>query len=443
MIFLNFIIGSVISFFFLLFCIASLFEKEYRASLLSAVFLILNMLFWSMLSAFQALELIRGLNIAVIISFAIMGAISLIRYFPPMDPVNHESILQYDERDHMFSRNALKYNEELRERYYSLHPEKRKADEAIHAKKELGENGSVYYDKYYSQSFRAGFRFLSRLNKAYQGPQNAEVSDISVKELRNAIISIAKNYGAYDIGFLRLKQHHFYSHRGRHGDKWGEPIVPEHKFGIVIIIAMNIDSIKKAPGIETINESARSYVEAGKTAGVIAEYIRLFGFSAKEHTDANYDTILVPCASDAGLGEIGRMGLLMHPDLGPCLRISMVTTSLDLELDESIRRDESTAYFCKICRKCAINCPSKSISYENKPPVNRGTAHWSIDQEKCYSFWKSIGTDCGFCIRVCPYTKKNNLFHKFIRFFIRRNFINQHIALIMDDLFYGRKHKIK
>ena len=65
-----------------------------------------------------------------------------------------------------------------------------------------------------------------------------------------------------------------------------------------------------------------------------------------------------------------------------------------------------------------------------------------INQEKCFSFWKTIGADCGICIRVCPYTKPDTLIHRTVRFYISRNPINQRIALFLDDLFYGRKIKI-
>jgi len=99
--------------------------------------------------------------------------------------------------------------------------------------------------------------------------------------------------------------------------------------------------------------------------------------------------------------------------------------------------------FCLICKKCADNCPTLSISEEDEEPINsRGIKLWSIDQEKCFSYWKTIGTDCGICIRVCPYTKPNTFIHKLVRSYISRNPINQRIALLMDDLFYSRKIKI-
>jgi reductive dehalogenase len=186
-------------------------------------------------------------------------------------------------------------------------------------------------------------------------------------------------------------------------------------------------------------ESARQYVEAAKVASIIAEYIRAQGFSARAHTDGNYQVLCVPLAVDAGLGELGRLGVLIHPVYGPCVRLAAVTT--ELELPPTPRRDFHMASFCRICRKCADNCPTRAIA-AGEEPVSRRFKHWSVVQENCYAFWKQIGTDCAVCIRSCPYTKPDTLLHRLVRFYVSRNPLNQRLALLMDDFFYGRKKKI-
>ena len=30
---------------------------------------------------------------------------------------------------------------------------------------------------------------------------------------------------------------------------------------------------------------------------------------------------------------------------------------------------------------------------------------WSVDGEKCFSYWVAQNSDCSICIRVCPYNK--------------------------------------
>ncbi|NIR11624.1 MAG: hypothetical protein GTN82_39925, partial [Candidatus Aminicenantes bacterium] len=178
----------------------------------------------------------------------------------------------------------------------------------------------------------------------------------------------------------RLKPYHFYSHAGRHAENWGEKIQSTHRTAIVIVVAMDINMIKTAPGLPIILESSRQYVEAAKIANIIALYIRSFGYDARAHTDGNYQVLCVPAAVDTGLGVLGRIGLLMHPVYGPCIRLSAVTTQLELpELPPTKKKYTMSTIesFCDICKKCADNCPTQSICKEEEPSL-RGFKHWSV-----------------------------------------------------------------
>ncbi len=35
----------------------------------------------------------------------------------------------------------------------------------------------------------------------------------------------------------------------------------------------------------------------------------------------------------------------------------------------------------------------------------RGVRKWSVDGEKCFSYWAAQNTDCSICVRVCPFNK--------------------------------------
>ncbi|MGC8893023.1 MAG: reductive dehalogenase [Candidatus Saccharicenans sp.] len=376
--------------------------------------------------------------LATLLVFAIISAL---KFFPAAPQPALSSIIPYDERDHMFSRNALKFDPEHKKIYYeTLHPEFLEVDTAIQAKPELGEPGGAFYDPYYSPAFVGGFSFLERLKPLTTGKPAARQAALDPFTLKKAIRTLALYYGAADVGFAKLGKYHFYSHGGRTAENWGQPVECTHKTCIVMVVPMKVRALKQAPKLQVVNESARSYTEAAKVACVVAEYLRLLGYEALAHTDRNYLAPLVPIAAEAGLGEVSRMGLLIHPRLGPCLRLSMVST--ELELPPDTRQEFGVAHFCRICKKCADNCPTRSISRDNKPPIDRGVPHWKITPEKCYSFWKTIGTDCGICISVCPYTKEDNLFHRLVRFYISRNALNQKLALAFDHLFYGRRRNL-
>ncbi len=142
-------------------------------------------------------------------------------------------------------------------------------------------------------------------------------------------------------------------------------------------------------------------------------------------------------ARDAGLGEIGRMGLLMTPELGPRVRIAVVTTDLPLVAD--LRKpDPSVIDFCSKCNKCADVCPGRAISFDDRSEIDR-IRRWQINSEACFTLWTKIGTDCGRCVTVCPYSHPDNLMHNVIRLGVRNSSLFRWFALKMDDLFYGRK----
>jgi reductive dehalogenase len=200
---------------------------------------------------------------------------------------------------------------------------------------------------------------------------------------------------------------------------------------------MDYHMMRAAPAAPTVVESARQYYNAGKMAVELAGYIRSCGYPARAHIDANYHVVCPLVARDAGLGEIGRMGLLMTPDLGPRVRIAVVTTDMPLEPTPS-KPDPSVIDFCRRCKKCAIVCPGRSIPFGMDKQIG-GVKRWQIHSESCYTYWCQAGTDCGRCVIVCPFSHPDNWFHRLVRFGISNSFIFRRLAVPLDDLFYGRK----
>ncbi|MBT6340111.1 MAG: 4Fe-4S dicluster domain-containing protein [Desulfobacula sp.] len=436
---INWIILFGTSFFLLALSWSSFREKEIRAAVISLIFLILNTFFWSFFLTNS--EVFQTFNVVIVSLTTILGLASFIKYFPGKPGKRDTSkAQQYDERDNMFARNNIKHYPELLETYYAMRPENRSIDQQIHNKPEFGEKDQVYHDPYTAPCYEAAFEYLEKSIPLSKGNVAEHKTPIDPVRFGKTIIDMSKFYGACDVSFLRLKPHHFYSHKGRHAKNWGDKTDSSHKTAIAIVVPMRVEMIKKGPTSSVLQESAQKYVEAAKISNIIAGYIRNFGYPARAHNDANYDTLCVPIAVESGFGELGRMGIFMHRVHGPCVRLAIVTTNLELP-DSSLQKSLHMEEFCKICKKCADNCPSGSITHDDET-YSRNFRHWSIQQEKCFSYWKTIGSDCGLCISVCPYTKPDTLFHKFVRFYISRNFLNQKIALFMDDLLYGRYKKI-
>jgi len=194
--------------------------------------------------------------------------------------------------------------------------------------------------------------------------------------------------------------------------------------------------VKGAPQINIVLETNKQYLRAAWISIVLAKYIRSIGYSARAHIDANYQAVLPPIAADAGLGELGRIGVLITENFGPRVRLGLVTTDLPLAIDEPITFGVQD--FCDRCKKCADNCPAQAIP-KGKKIIELGTEKWVINRERCFQYWNHIGTDCAVCIRVCPYSKPNNLFHNIIRFVNKQSIFSRQLSIWADDIFYGRK----
>jgi epoxyqueuosine reductase QueG len=228
-----------------------------------------------------------------------------------------------------------------------------------------------------------------------------------------------------------------YTHVGRGTGVYGEEIVLDHERALAFTVEMDHAVMASAPEAPVVAESARQYVESARIAVQLASLIRDAGYPARAHIDGNYRVIAPLVARDAGLGEIGRMGLLMTPGLGPRVRLGVVTTTLRLEPDPP-GDDLSMLDFCLVCRKCAESCPPGAIPEGDRLP-EEGALRWRIDSESCFRYWNVVGTDCGKCMSVCPYSHPDNAAHNLMRWATRRSGAARRVLLRLDDLFYGRK----
>jgi reductive dehalogenase len=234
-----------------------------------------------------------------------------------------------------------------------------------------------------------------------------------------------------------LEPEYVYTNIGRGTGVWGSEITLDHRWAIAFTVEMDHRAVAQAPGAPVVAESARQYVESAKIAVLLASVIRDQGWRARAHIDGNYRVIAPLVARAAGLGEIGRMGLLMTPRLGPRVRIGVVTTDLPLAADEP-GDDLTVLDFCTICKKCATNCPVGAIPIGDRTPTGAGL-RWVIDDQTCYRYWNAVGTDCATCMKVCPYSHPDNLMHSLVRKAIRVSPGTRNLMLWMDDVVYGRK----
>jgi reductive dehalogenase len=241
--------------------------------------------------------------------------------------------------------------------------------------------------------------------------------------------------GAVSAGITELHDYHLYSHIGR-GPDYGKPVNLKHQFALALTVEMDKFTLDYAPNGPTVMESAQQYLNSGAIAVQLAQFIRTLGYSARAHIDGSYRVICPLVGRDAGLGEIGRMGLLMTPNLGPRVRLAVVTTDLPLVSDRR-RPEPAMVDFCRICLKCAEVCPSNSIPFGDRK-TDKGANRWRLDAESCFTYWCTIGTDCALCMRSCPFSHPDNPVHDLVRHLVKRSATARRLALALDDLFYGR-----
>jgi ferredoxin len=342
-----------------------------------------------------------------------------------------------DERDIMFARGRLVPGSPEYEQYYAMRPENKAGDDHTRALPGLLSEEAQLFEPLAFAAAKASFDLTEAMREHVDGKVAPQRAEQSPEYWTAAIKELAVSHGALAAGVTELRPYHVYTHVGRGTGTYGEPIELDHRWALAFSVEMDHRRVSHAPGAPVIEESARQYVEGAKIALILASWIRRLGYPARAHTDGNYRVIAPLVARDAGLGEIGRMGLLMTPRLGPRVRLGIVTTDMPLVADLP-GDDLSVIDFCAVCKKCATNCPVGAIPNGERTPIDDGL-RWAIDPETCYRYWNLIGTDCASCMRVCPYSHPDSPAHNLVRSTIRRSASARRVMLWLDDLFYGKK----
>jgi len=339
-----------------------------------------------------------------------------------------------DERDIMFARMLLDPGSERFEEYYAAHPDKREADDRFRRLPGLLKPGASAHDPVHFAAANATFETVQHMRTLVDGEVAAERVDADPEAMTRFLSQWILKLGAHSVGVTELRDEHLYSHVGR-GDDYGQPVQLKHRFAIAFTHEMDHEMVARAPMAPTSMESARSYLDSAAIAIPVAMLLRNLGYSARAHMDGSYRVVCPLVARDAGLGEIGRMGLLMTPKIGPRVRIGVVSTEMPLVVSPR-NYDPSVAEFCEMCDRCTVMCPAKAIPAD-KRDVD-GEHRWQIDSEACFTYWCRIGTDCARCMSVCPQAHPDTPFHSAVRWGVRRSRLFRRMAARADELVYGK-----
>jgi epoxyqueuosine reductase len=223
-------------------------------------------------------------------------------------------------------------------------------------------------------------------------------------EMSTEVKKTARMFGADLVGICRADERWVYSH-----DRSGDPIVVPagYRTAIVMGIAMDRDAVMTSPTYESAAATGVGYSRMAFAIASMAQFLRNLRYNA---IPMGNDTALsVPLAIDAGLGQLGRNGLLITPEYGPCVRLCKLFTDLPLEPDRPI--DFGLTETCRSCSKCADACEGEAISAAREPSFeaacpsnNTGILRWAVNADRCYDYWIRNTAACSNCISACPFT---------------------------------------
>jgi len=228
----------------------------------------------------------------------------------------------------------------------------------------------------------------------------------------------ARMYGAALVGVTRVDPLWVYA-----GDGEERPIELPDGVSTAVVLAVDMDyqMLRSSPAATASAATGNGYSKMAFVAACTARFLEALGWRA---VPCGNDTALsIPLAVDAGLGELGRNGLLVTPLYGPRVRLCKVLTDAPLVPDAPVTF--GVKEFCDACMRCAEECPSASISrgeptWEGPTPSNNpGALKWYVNVDSCLAFWRANGTSCANCIRSCPFNKPLGWFHRVVRSLIR------------------------
>ena len=359
-----------------------------------------------------------------------------------------DEVTRFHEADTVFARSrSTPMRPDVYKKYYQDRPEQEKRDKIRRQRGLLGNIGSI--DNGYQSNVAVitssdEVPDMLRIYADSKASEQSEPAGISAEKATQVIKGYSKHLGADMVGICKTDPNWVYATRGEiydgNWDDWGKEITDIPPYAIVFLLEMDHDQVQGAPHTPILSESTINYAKGTFVSTIIAGWVAQMGYRGVAQHSRHYDVILPPLAVDAGLGEIGRNGYLIAPKYGARVRVFAVLTDMPLVPDKPISL--GVEEFCQKCLKCADACPSQSIPTVEMI-VKDGVRKWKLNEESCFEYWARVGTDCGICMAICPFSRPNNYFHKMIRLVVAHAPIAKAIFPHLDNLIYGKKWRTR
>lgn len=171
---------------------------------------------------------------------------------------------------------------------------------------------------------------------------------------------------------------------------------------IMFTMEMNKAEIDQNPSLASSKEIFRTYEALGIAVNKIGDFLGSRGYDCHPSPAIGGDINTVPTAQDANMGFVGKNGILITPEFGPCVRLAAVFIDVDNLPLATENEHKWIAEFCKTCNRCVKSCPAGAI-YEEPNELEDGT-HVYIDLHKCAP---PFSEGCSKCISSCVFTGGN------------------------------------
>ena len=251
--------------------------------------------------------------------------------------------------------------------------------------------------------------FTNAASKGNVNPKRTEVKD--PKLMAEHIKRVAKHFGASLVGVGAANPAFMYASGSRYvqdgeaNDKYQkmspDELAKRFPFVIQATVAWDYDTLQAHRHHVGDMSYHASTMQNAMVTKALEMYIKELGYTAIRGAVNPQGAGLA-----AGLGELGRNGMMITERFGA--RVHMqdpILTDLPLVADQPI--DIGVEDFCKVCRKCANNCPTNSITFGDKIVYN-GIKKYKINWLSCYKIRPFVADhygSCLTCIAVCPFTK--------------------------------------
>ena len=230
-------------------------------------------------------------------------------------------------------------------------------------------------------------------------PVNPERTVVADVETTTADIkALVRDMGADAVGIADYDRRFAFTQAGE----------PADKFVVVFAIAMSYDNMADI-GPRSQDEVHRVYHALDDIGVRLAHQFAAFGYRAAMQPNEG-DIPLPALAYLAGLGELGKHGSLISPELGSSFRLGAVTTEMPLKPDGP--RDSGIDEVCAKCGVCTRFCPGDAIKPDKK--VVNGIERWHVDTPACEPYFHQL-YGCKICLMVCPLNSRGLFGEEFKR----------------------------